>query len=106
MTRLLGRLAVVLAATIGALTFAQLPEFSQQYRQRLGGALAELRQVVADFDADARRNRLTREAALETYDRSSEGFLRDQGTTVRAVIGRYERLAEQGARLEAAPPLM
>ena len=55
MLRWLGRLAVGIAAAAGALTASQLPEFAQQYRQRLGGALEELRQVVADFDADAER---------------------------------------------------
>ena len=40
----------------GALTLSQAPEFAQQYRQRLGGALDELRRVVADFDADAAKS--------------------------------------------------
>jgi hypothetical protein len=61
---------------------------------------------VEDFDATAERNRLTREAALETYDRSSEPFLRDRGVSARSTLARYERLFEQKVRLEAAPPLL
>ena len=104
--RLLGRLIVVLFAGAGALVFAQFPEFAQQYRQRLGGALTELRDVVADFDRDAARNRLTREQALDTFDTSRDSFLRDRGTSTRTTLGRYDRLLEQRLRMEAAPPLL
>jgi hypothetical protein len=106
MLRWLGRLAVGVAAGLGALTASQLPEFAQQYRQRLGGAVDEMRQIVADFDADAARNQLTRTEALDRYRRVDEPFLREQGGSVAASIQRYETLAEQRARLESAPPLM
>jgi hypothetical protein len=106
MLRWLGRLAVGVAATIGALTASQLPEFAQQYRQRLGGALDEMRRVVEDFDAGAARSQLTRAEALDRYRAADEPFLREQGSSVAASIDRYETLAEQRARLESAPPLM
>jgi len=104
--RALGRLIVGIAAAGGALTASQLPEFTQQYRQRLGGAVDELLRVVADFDADAARNQLTRVAALDTYGRSAEPFLRDRGVSMERVFSRFEYLSEQQARLESAPPLM
>lgn len=104
--RLFGRFLVVAAATVGGLLASQLPEFAQQYRQRLGGALEELRAVVAAFDADAGRNDLTRPQALAVYGRSDQPFLRDQAASVGGTIDRYEHLVEQRARLEAAPPLM
>ena len=40
---------------LGGLVASQAPEFGQQYRQRLGGAIDELNRVVARFDEDARR---------------------------------------------------
>ena len=43
----------------GALA-SQAPEFAQQYRQRLGGALDELTAIVAQFDDDARRAEIGR----------------------------------------------
>ena len=104
--RAIGRFIVVIAAALGALIAAQFPEFSQQYRQRLGGALEELRQFVEDFDADAERNQLTRPAALETYDDAQEPFLRDRGVTARSTLSRYDRLFQQKVRLEAAEPLL
>jgi hypothetical protein len=100
------RLGVLLFAAAGAVASSQAPEFAQQYRQRLGGALDEVRQVVADFDADARRNELTREQALRSFRTSDQGFLRDRGASITRVIARQERLAEQQARLESTPPLM
>lgn len=106
MVRLLGRFIVVVAAALGGLASSQLPEFAQQYRQRLGGALEELRQIVSAFEADAVRSNLTRQEALETYNRAREAFLRDQGATARSTIERYEELAEQRQRLDEAPPLM
>ena len=52
------RLAVAIGLLF-ALIGAQGPEFSQQYRQRLGGALDELSRIVAEFDADAARQAIT-----------------------------------------------
>jgi len=46
--------ALSLAAGLtGAAGVSQFPEFSQQYMQRLGGAVDALAEVVAEFDADA-----------------------------------------------------
>lgn len=104
--RSLGRLFVVVVAALGGLIGAQFPEFSQQYRQRLGGALEEVGHVVADFDADVARSRLTRERALESFDRAQDPFLRDRGVSTRSTLARYDRLFEQKVRLEAAPPLL
>ena len=46
-------------ALFAALIGSQGPEFAQQYRQRLGGAVAELDRIVADFDAEAERQNMT-----------------------------------------------
>ncbi len=43
---------------------SQFPEFSQQYVQRLGGAVDELRTVAADFDKSAQGVGMTRDQAL------------------------------------------
>ena len=52
------------AAFSARLVASQGPEFSQQYRQRLGGGIDELRQVVGRFDADARAHGETRRCAI------------------------------------------
>src|SRR5690606_31307549 len=47
--------------------FAQFPQYAQQYEQRLGGAVDELRIIVDDFDRGAASFGLTREQALLRY---------------------------------------
>ena len=58
------RALVLAGGVLGAASVSQFPEFSQQYTQRLGGAVDALGQVVADFDASAAAAGLDREAAL------------------------------------------
>ncbi len=95
-------LAGGLAAAVAA---GQAPEFAQQYRQRLGGALDEMRTVVAQFDADAARNGLARDDALQRYTISPDDFLRDRGISMRTLLERFETLSEQQYRLTTWPDL-
>ncbi|MEZ2129069.1 MULTISPECIES: DUF2937 family protein [unclassified Sinorhizobium] len=95
----------VVMALLGALTFSQAPEFSQQYRQRLGGALDELRVIISDFDDEARRYNLDRDQALALYDSSREDFIRARGSSMRSTFARYRRLSDQLSRLSGTPPL-
>ncbi|WP_336056912.1 DUF2937 family protein [Nitratireductor sp. CH_MIT9313-5] len=96
---------VALAAAIaGGGVTSQAPEFSQQYRQRLHGALDEMRAVVERFDADAAQNGLQREEALQLYVNSQENFLRDRGISMRNVLERHENLEQQAAHFSALPP--
>jgi hypothetical protein len=77
---------------VGATAASQLPEFAQQYTQRLGGAVDELKLLVEDFDRDARAYGLERQAALERMVRNVDAFVRDRGQAARETIGRFERL--------------
>lgn len=103
---MLGRFIVGLAAFFGAIVSSQFPEFSAQYRQRLGGAMEELRAIVADFDRSAARNGLSRDDALARYGAAGEPFLRDQGASANATLRRYEQLASQRERLQTTAPVM
>jgi hypothetical protein len=49
------RLALAIALIAGLLG-SQGPEFAQQYRQRIGGALDELKRIVADLMGKQRAN--------------------------------------------------
>ncbi len=82
--------------------FAQFPEYAQQYEQRLGGAVDELRIIVDDFDRGATAFGLTREEALMRYAVSPDEFLQDRGISMRMTIGRYEQLSADLARLQTA----
>ncbi|SFP17416.1 DUF2937 family protein [Tranquillimonas alkanivorans] len=87
----------------GALGLSQFPEFSQQYLQRLSGALDELRGVVVAFDTTATAAGLTREEALsQVRGNAVTDELRE---TMATSIRRYERLSQDYDRLAQAGPL-
>lgn len=100
---LIARTLLVAAGVAGGVVTSQAPEFAQQYRQRLGGALQELQAVVEDFDADARRSDLSRAEALAAYRASADEFLRDRGVSIGRTISRYESLQRQAVRFAAWP---
>ena len=61
---MLSKVITLVGGVAGAASFSQFPEFSQQYIQRMGGAVDELSRFVAEFDADAAELGLSREVAL------------------------------------------
>lgn len=85
--------------------FAQFPQYAQQYEQRLGGAVDELRIIVEDFDRGAASFGLTREQALLRYAISPDEFINDRGLSMRMTLARYERLRSDLAELQQANAL-
>jgi hypothetical protein len=96
----------VLLGLIGGAFGSQLPEFTQQYRQRLGGALGEIDRIVSEFDRDATGSGLSRDQALAQYATANNEFLNAQGKSVTATLARRDQLQKQSAAIEQAPPLM
>ena len=95
------RLALAIAVLAG-LIGSQGPEFTQQYRQRLGGALEELNRIVAEFGAEAGRENLTRAEALGRLERNDDPLARDRGGDMRKAIDRDRRLSEQIEAMNSA----
>ena len=91
-----------LAGVILAVLLSQFPEYAQQYTQRLGGAVDELRVVTQDFDQAAAAGGLTRAAALDRYNASNDDFLAGRGTSMTATFQRYEQLSTTLERIEGA----
>src|ERR1700760_4953272 len=93
-------------AAIGGLglaaLFSQFPEYAQQYEQRLGGAVNELKTIVADFDRDAQKFGLTREEALQHYAVSPDQFLVARGQSMQRTLARYDYLQADLSDLESA----
>jgi len=85
-------LAIGLLCAVAA---AQLPELAQQYRQRLGGAVDEVRVIVERFDTDASNNQLSREQALSRLAESSDDVVRRRGEDALLNIERLGILQEQ-----------
>jgi hypothetical protein len=88
----------------GAVVASQAPEFAQQYRQRLGGAVDELVRIVDRFDADAQSAGRTRDDALNRLTRDADRFLQNQGASMSDTMRRLDRLrAQQQAMAQAGP---
>lgn len=85
-----------------ALTLSQFPEYAQQYTQRLGGAVDELRIITERFDSEAASAGLDREEALARYGGSTDGFIIERGTSEAANFVRYDQLSATLARIQGA----
>lgn len=94
---------VLAGALAGGAGLSQFPEFSQQYLQRLAGQVDALGVVVANFDATATRNGLTRDTALAQM--TGTPFLTDRQADLRRDFARFERLSGDLTLLRAASPL-
>nr|WP_298861802.1 DUF2937 family protein [uncultured Sulfitobacter sp.] len=98
------RSMVFVGGLAGAAATSQFPEFSQQYLQRLGGAVDALGGVVADFDASATASNLTRDDAISQMQGTP--FLERRGTDMTRSIARYERLRRDLETLQGQGPFM
>lgn len=95
--------AMTLAVGIaGGTAFSQFPEYSQQYTQRLAGAVDELSAIVAMFDADAKAVGLSRDAALDQMA-GAGGMAAARAKSMRYVFGRYDRLSNDLNSLREHP---
>jgi hypothetical protein len=84
---LVRRLALAIALLAG-LIGSQGPEFAQQYRQRLGGALEELNRIASEFDAEVRRQNLTPAEGLKRLEDNSDPLARERGEDMGKAIAR------------------
>ena len=97
--------AITLAGglAVGAGT-SQFPEFSQQYAQRLGGAVDALSEVVADFDTSAAAEGLSRSEALEQM--TGADFIERRRADMERTFDRHAILTEDLRLLAEAGPFM
>ncbi|MGH1577541.1 DUF2937 family protein [Planktotalea sp.] len=95
-------LALVMGLS-GAAGVSQFPEYSQQYVQRLGGAVDELARFMDDFDADAASLDLTREAALVDLAKGGEMGAARADTMV-ATIDRHARFSADLEEMQGLGP--
>ncbi len=99
------RLALAIAVLAG-LIGSQGPEFAQQHRQRLGGALDELNRIVLEFDDEVRRENLTRAEGLKRLEDNDDPLARERRGDIGRAIDRAKRLNEQIQAMNSAAPLM
>lgn len=100
----IGRLALCFAIFLGVAA-TQVPAFTQQYRQRLGGAIDELAVVVADFDADSAKAGMSEDEGIRHLADSPDPFVQARGTQMQTIVGRLRRLVAQRDGFDTAGPV-
>lgn len=98
------RVAVALALLVAGLA-SQLPEFTQQYSQRLGGAIDELRGLIARFDQEAANQSLSRQQGIVRLEANPDPLAQGRGRDLDATVARAERLERQRDAFSTAGPL-
>ena len=101
---IIGRILAVAIGLLSGLAGAQMPEYAQQYRQRLGGAIDEMRRVVTRFDDVARAEGLTRQDALKRLSENADPISRGQARSTEEVIDRLGRFEAQKRSYDEAGP--
>jgi hypothetical protein len=93
---IISRIALFFALLFG-LASTQMPEFWQQYRQRLGGAIDELTAIVAQFDTQASAQNLTPDAAIGRLEANSDPLVQGRGDEMQRIIARLAKLRRAAA---------
>ena len=98
------RICAVGCGLLGGLVASQGPEFSQQYRQRLGGGIEDLKQVVGRFEADARAQGETPESAVTRLRGNADELAGRQGAAMQGNIDRLGNLETHRQKMLDAGP--
>src|SRR5580704_8401097 len=100
----LRRIALAIGLICG-LVGTQAPEFAQQYRQRLAGAVDELTRVVATFDAEAAAEQLTPDEAIRRLESNGDPLARERGQAMTDDKARLARLQDALAAYTNGTPV-
>jgi hypothetical protein len=87
---------------VGAAAFTQLPEFIQQYLQRLGGHLDEARRQVENFTQVAAASNITLAQLIERTKQTPDEAVAQLGQTMSGAVARAEHLAAADAAIRNA----
>ena len=97
-----GRLLNLLFAIAGAVLLSQLPAFSDQYLQRLGGRLDQARFDVYRIAQAAEAENMSLTAYIHTFTASDQSPHRRQGRIMQEQITQLARLERAFGALRAA----
>jgi len=87
---------------IGAVLFSQIPEFFQQYLQRLGGHLDEARRHLDQFREAAAQTGVTVDQLASTASAQRDASVARLGAVIRNASARVESLASAEGALRGA----
>ena len=100
------RIVALLVALVAAAASSQAPEFAQQYRQRMDGAMDELARVIQNFNEDATRYGYDQAQALALMAGNNQQLVRDQSLRVAEMIVRYARLEDRRQAFDHGGPFV
>lgn len=83
------RFFIVLGAFIGS----QIPEFMQQYTQRLGGHVDELSHLLAALKKSVARNHKNIESYIQKFLSNSDTDITLQGEFMQSILLRWQKLS-------------
>jgi hypothetical protein len=98
------RFVLALSLLFGVVS-SQIPEFAQQYRQRLGGAIDELNRMMAQFDAEAAAQGLSRPSAIDRLKNAGDALTAQRGAAMDEDDTRLQRLNQQRSDFIQAGPV-
>jgi hypothetical protein len=101
---LIRRLALAIGVLF-ALAGSQLPEFAQQYRQRLGGAIDELNRMITQFDSEVAAESLTRAQGVDRLKANPDSLAQERGAAIESDVDRAARLTRQQQAFRIGGPL-
>jgi hypothetical protein len=87
---------------LGAMGFCQLPEFIQQYLQRLGGHLDEARRQLAQFEAVAAQSKLTLTQFIERTSTNTDEAVARLAAVMQNCVDRVAELTTAESALRDA----
>ncbi|GHB38317.1 hypothetical protein GCM10007094_29640 [Pseudovibrio japonicus] len=99
---MLARVLTLGVALVSGTATSQLPEFAQQYRQRMGGAIDALEVVKADFVADAAATSRSVSTALDHMAQSGDEFVQLRGESIERSLERLDALRAQQLAMTGA----
>ena len=104
LSRIINNLFDRIVGVIGAVIFAQIPQFIAQYMQRLGGHVDELKRIITKYTTDAQAHKLTLEAYIQKHLNSSLDIFKTTGQTMQENLIRFNNLHQSLTDLTNAAP--
>lgn len=98
------RLIALVFAVVFGTAASQVPEYAQQYRQRIGGAIDALTEVMVRFAADAEAEGLNVAEAIARLRGSADPFVARRGESMEEARARLEHLRAQRDEMARAGP--
>ena len=97
------RLFLLMFAGLLAATAAQVPEFHQQYLQRVGGALNEVNRQIEALDARAAKVEMNRYDYIRRLSENPDEIVRREAEHLQSILSRKVRLQRIRDALDGTP---